>query len=272
MGEKRDYNIWEKDDIRELLDFVNTGKTQGMKLDTICEEYRKSHPGRSNLTDYNIKAVYYRYKNIIDKNINTDYSDWSEEEMAILKTAIENKDPQKSLGSMFLEISEKIDRSPESIKQQYYRIYRKVQRQKAEMPKVFDSAEMYDFLDTFNSMILQNLKAQIKIIIQTKKKTDFFDMGQTEIVTTSLNIEDAESVYNYFSQMNIVELNTIITEIDIILLIRQDAIDKYNTDNVKNKPVYSYSTEEIYKLFANLSVNELDKVAMIVDILKYHKN
>ena len=172
---------------------------------------------------------------------------------------------------MFIEISEQIKRSPESVKQQYYKIYRKIQRQKSEMPKVFDPKDMYNFFDEFSTMVLQNLLAQIKIIVQTKKKTELFEVNQTEIVATSLNIDDAESVYNYFSQMNTAELNTIITEIEIILLIRQDAINKYDTGKQKEKPVYSYTTEEIYKLFANLNANELDKVSMIVDILKFNK-
>lgn len=267
-------NAWEKEDIRELLEFINIRKEQGVILDNICEQYREAHPERTNLSSHNIKAVYYRYKNIIDKNDNiehTSYADWTDEEIAVLKTAIQEKDPQKSLGSMFVELSEKIDRSPESIRQQYYKIVRKVQRKKAEMPKVFDSKEMYDFLQSFNTMVLRELQSKIEMIVFSKKKTEQFDIIPTEIVITSLNIDDAESVYNYFDQMNINELNTIITEIEIILLDRQEKIDRMNPNKEKAKQKRNYTTKEVYDLFSNLSANELEKISVIIEIMKNNK-
>lgn len=270
----RKNNSWEKEDIRELLNFIILKKSQGMVLDAICEEYRANHPERTNLSSSNIKAIYYRYKDILDKNDNaeyTSYTDWSEEEIEVLKTSIEQKDPKKSLSATFIEISEKIDRSPESIKQQYYKIFRKIQRQKSEMPKIFDSKEMYDFLDSFNTMTLRGLQTQIEMIVLTKKKTEQLSIQPTEITITSLNIENTESVYDYFSQMNICELNTIIIEIEIILLSRQEKIDKMNPDTEKNKAKRNYITKEIYDLFANLNENELDRVISIVEILKFKK-
>lgn len=168
---------WTEEENRELLEFMEEGRKNGMQVRFLCEQFAKRDP---QLTREQVRSHYYQLLNDPDKKKTYRQGPWSGEENDFLFETVQEKSKEMNKLEIFEYVGLKLNRNPRAVASHYYNIEKsRKQNESEELDKIIYGISKL------------NIK-KIEQILDSLKKIQSFSDKEKEILNLQMKLESTQ--------------------------------------------------------------------------------